>query len=476
MCLSILRLFGPRWLPNFFIRVTDDQRFPATFGERMRHHLGEEWENFVAAHKQNSPVSIRVNPRKLYTINYQHRIPWTTSGYYLDDRPIFTLDPLLHAGGYYVQEPSSMFIEQAVLQATNRELGLNVLDLCAAPGGKCTHLLSLISKDSLLVSNEVIRSRVSVLEENVLKWGYPNSVVTNNDAKDFQRLGDFFDVILIDAPCSGEGLFRKDPQAVNEWSPDNVILCSSRQKRILKDIWPALKRDGILIYSTCTYNEHENEEVIQWLHESEDAESIRLTLDPRWGVEEISKNDTYGYRLFPHRVKGEGFFLSVMRKLSDGATRPKLRKTFASPARKVVDQLQEWLMLPQEKTFIFRKDELVQALPANKITDIELLANNLHLISSGTAMAAIKHDKLIPDHALALSVELNAKNFSTIDLDLQDALRFLRREAIEAKYTKKGFALVRFNDLALGWVNVLESRINNLYPAQWRIRMQDRKE
>jgi NOL1/NOP2/fmu family ribosome biogenesis protein len=383
---------------------------------------------------------------------------------------------VLHAGGYYVQEPSSMFIEQAVRQATNNGADLNVLDLCSAPGGKSTHLLSLISMESLLVSNEVIRSRVPILEENILKWGHPNFVVTNNDPKDFQRLGAFFDVIVVDAPCSGEGLFRKDPDAVSEWSPDNVLLCSNRQRRILKDIWPALKRDGILIYSTCTYNEQENEEVLQWLHESEDVESLRLTLDPQWGVTEITRNDTYGYRLFPHRVKGEGFFLSVIRKLSEGASRPKPRKIFTSPAKKIVDQLQDWLLLPHEKKIILRKDQLVQALPANRIADIELLANNLHLMSSGIALATIKHDKLIPDHALALSVELNVKNFSTIDLNLQDAIRFLRRDSIEARDTKRGFALVRFNDLALGWVNVLDSRVNNLYPAQWRIRMQDRKE
>jgi len=442
----------------------------------MRHHLGGEWENFVAAHQQNSPVSIRVNPQKRFPTNYQHKIPWTASGYYLDERPTFTLDPVLHAGGYYVQEPSSMFIEQAVLQATNHGAALNVLDLCSAPGGKSTHLLSLISKESLLVSNEVIRSRVSILEENIIKWGYPNSVVTNNDPKDFQRLGAFFDVIVVDAPCSGEGLFRKDPHALNEWSPYNVLLCSNRQRRILKDIWPALKRDGILIYSTCTYNEQENEEVLQWLHESEDVESIRLTLDPRWGVTEIIQNDGYGYRLFPHRVKGEGFFLSVVRKLSEGDARPKPRKIFVWPEKKIVHQLHDWVAHPQEKTFILRKDQLVQALPANKITDIELLANNLYLISSGIAIAAVKHDKLIPDHALALSVELNVKNFRTIDLNLQDALRFLRRDAIEGGGAKRGFALVRFNDLPVGWVNVLDSRVNNLYPAQWRIRMQDPKE
>ncbi len=438
----------------------------------MRDHLGEEWVNFSAAHEQHSPVSIRVNPKKFYKIDYQNKIPWTTAGYYLDERPAFTLDPILHAGGYYVQEPSSMFIEQAVLQATNHQADLNVLDLCSAPGGKSTHLLSLISSKSLLVSNEVIRSRAPIVAENIQKWGNLNTVVTNNDPKDFQRLGAFFVVIVVDAPCSGEGLFRKDPDAVNHWSPDNVLLCANRQRRILKDILPALKRDGILIYSTCTYNENENEEVLQWLSESDDVEFIRLTLDPQWGVTEITKNGVYGYRLFPHRVKGEGFFLSIMRKLSGTDARQKSRKVFVPPDKKTLDQMHDWLTVPQEKVFILRQD-LVQALPANKINEIELLANNLHLISSGTAIAAVKHNKLVPEHALALSIELNAENFNTIDLNLHDSLRFLRKDTIEVSNAKKGFALVRFNDFPIGWVNVLDNRTNNLYPAQWRIRMQE---
>jgi 16S rRNA C967 or C1407 C5-methylase (RsmB/RsmF family)/NOL1/NOP2/fmu family ribosome biogenesis protein len=437
----------------------------------MRDHLGEEWENFSTAHEQHSPISIRVNPKKYHKINHQNKIPWTSEGYYLDERPAFTLDPTLHAGGYYVQEPSSMFIEQAVLQATNYRADLNVLDLCSAPGGKSTHLLSLISSKSLLVSNEVIRSRAPIVAENIQKWGNLNTVVTNNDPKDFQRLGAFFDLIVVDAPCSGEGLFRKDPDAINHWSTDNVLLCANRQRRILKDILPTLKRDGILIYSTCTYNEYENEEVLQWLGESGDVEFLRLNLDPQWGVTEITKNGVYGYRLFPHRVKGEGFFLSVVRRLSGSDTRQKSKRVFVPPEKKTLDQLRDWLTFPHEKVFILRQ-ELVQALPANKINEIELLANNLHLISSGTAIAAVKHNKLVPEHALALSIELNARNFEAIDLDLHDSLRFLRKDTLEVNNAKKGFALVRFNQLPIGWVNVLDNRINNLYPAPWRIRMQ----
>ncbi len=453
----------------------DQQEFPAAFEQRMRSVLSEEWQNFAIVHKQNSPVSIRVNPRKLSAHPYQDQIPWAATGYYLEERPLFTLDPILHAGGYYVQEASSMFLEQAVLQTINSSGAINVLDLCAAPGGKSTHLLSLLSEESLVVSNEVIRSRAPTLTENIQKWGSLNTVVTNNDPKDFQRLGAFFDAIVVDAPCSGEGLFRKDANARSEWSPNNVLLCANRQKRILKDVMPALKREGILIYSTCTYNEEENEDVLKWLSEVEDVEFIRLKLDQRWGVTEVVKDNVYGYRLFPHRVKGEGFFVSAMRKQSGEDSRLKPQKMFVPPARKIADQIRDWMKNPQEHSFIIRNDHLLHALPANKVTEIEWLAKNLYLISSGTDIAVEKHNKLIPQHSLALSTDLNAENFNTIELELLDALKFLRRETIAVEKSEKGFALVSFKGLPLGWVNVLDNRINNLYPANWRIRMQDRK-
>jgi len=455
--------------------LMDQQEFPAAFEQRMRNVLGDEWQNFAIVHKQNSPVSIRVNPPKLSAHPYQDQIPWAATGYYLDERPLFTLDPIFHAGGYYVQEASSMFLEQAVLQTINSSGALNVLDLCAAPGGKSTHLLSLLSRESLVVSNEVIRSRAPILTENIQKWGSLNTVVTNNDPKDFQRLGAFFDAMVVDAPCSGEGLFRKDAEARSEWSIENVLLCANRQKRILKDVMPALKREGILIYSTCTYNENENEDVLKWLSEVEDVEFIRLKVDQRWGVTEVVKDNVYGYRLFPHRVKGEGFFVSVMRKQSGEDSRLKHQKMFVPPARKIADQIREWIKNPQEHLFTVRNDHFVHALPANKVKEIEWLANNLYIISSGTGIAVEKHNKLIPEHSLALSIDLNSENFNKIDLELQDALKFLRRETIVVEKAERGFALISFKGLPLGWVNVLDNRINNLYPTNWRVRMQDRK-
>src|SRR6187399_197007 len=243
-------------------------------------------EAFKKVHESGEQVtSIRVNPSKQFEIsNLKFQIPWTEYGYYLEARPSFTFDPLFHAGCYYVQEASSMFLEQAVKQTIDLSQPLKILDLCAAPGGKSTHILSLITKESLLVSNEVIRSRANILTDNIVKWGCSNVIVTNNDPRDFQRLENYFDVMVVDAPCSGSGLFRRDPDAIEEWSEQNVALCSQRQQRILADILPALKNGGVLIYSTCSYSKEEDEEICEWLSDELKIKNEKLKIDLKWNV------------------------------------------------------------------------------------------------------------------------------------------------------------------------------------------------
>ncbi len=437
----------------------------------MQASLGDHWSDFFTAHQQPSTLSIRNNPFKPTKEFSAISIPWATCGRYLLERPSFTLDPTFHAGSYYVQEASSMFLEQAFSQTVDLSKALNVLDLCAAPGGKSTHLLSLINQDSLLVSNEVIQSRASILAENIQKWGHCNVVVTNNDPKDFQRLQGFFDVIVVDAPCSGEGLFRKDANAMKEWSEDNVVLCSQRQQRILHDVWPSLKTGGILIYSTCTYNESENEQILKWLKEEFQVESIPLKIKNEWGIVEVEQNSMKGYRFFPHRVKGEGFFISVVRKLNDQSeSRLHTKNTFPEPTAAIKSRLLEWILQPEGKKIITRNDRF-QFFPRNKSHEIEFLAKNLHLLSAGTYLATAKHDKLIPEHAMALSIELNTANFTSIPLENPDALQYLRKDTLTLVPDKKGFALITCKNIPLGWVNVLDNRMNNLYPSEWRIRI-----
>ena len=438
----------------------------------MQHQLKDAFPDFIKSLQEQPPVSIRLNPEKEFPVANTTLVPWTTHGRYLPERPVFTLDPAFHGGAYYVQEASSMFLEQAIKQCVDVSQSLYVLDLCAAPGGKSTHLASLMKPESLLVSNEVIRSRASILSENIQKWGSNNVVVTNNDPEDFKRLPGFFDVMVIDAPCSGEGLFRKDADAMHEWSEDNVILCSKRQRRIVSDVWSSLKENGILIYSTCTYNPEENEENLQWLKQERDVEFLKLKVDDTWGAVEVEQDGITGYHFYPHKVKGEGFFISVIRKKeSEETLRIKnARSNFQSPSKKILEQLQHWVIDAGNIAFIQRED-LVQFFPSTLSQAIDLLAKNLRLVSAGTFAATVKHDKLIPEHAMALSVKLNRDHFPVLDLNVDDALRYLRKETLSVTPDRTGFTLMRYQNIPIGWGNVLPNRINNLYPAEWRIRM-----
>lgn len=450
--------------------MTEDQ-FPRDFVKRLQAQLGDQWMDFVSAHRTPSPISIRLNPAKTDIAESGDAIPWSKYGKYLKERPSFTLDPEFHGGKYYVQEASSMFIEQAFLQTVDKSSPLNILDLCAAPGGKSTHLLSLMNEESLLVSNETIQSRASILSENIQKWGHANVVVTNNDPRDFQRVPGFFDVVVVDAPCSGEGLFRKDPVALKEWSEDHVMLCSKRQRRILNDIWPALKPGGILIYSTCTYSEAENEENLKWLNEEHPFESVRLRVKDEWQIRAVELDGLTGYRFYPHHVNGEGFFIAALRKTgSESTTRINSKNSFLQPNKKKLAQLSDWIKNPEKKYFIERNDR-VQFFQDNKVEEIGHIVKNLHVISAGTFMATAKHDKLIPEHAFALSLEIRRECFDSVPMDIDQALKFLRKETISVETNKKGFALVTFQNIPLGWINVLDNRVNNLYPSAWRIRI-----
>lgn len=446
-------------------------RFPEAFQEETKRRLGDDFGRFMESLNGAAPVSIRQNPAKNGLPLPGKPVPWSTFGRYLETRPSFTLDPRLHGGAYYVQEASSMFIEQAFRQLIALDAPLNVLDLCAAPGGKSTHILSLLSDRSLLVSNEVIRSRASVLAENLQKWGYQNSVVTNNDPDHFQSLPGFFDVMVIDAPCSGEGLFRKDHEAAEEWSPQHVALCASRQKRIVADAWPALKEDGILIYCTCTYNEQENEDNLLWLREQHDVEFLKVSTDG-WNIQETKKDDVIGYRFFPHRVKGEGFFMSVIRKKQvSPSLRIKANRDLTPAPAKIVNTLQSWIHHPERVSFFQWKD-LIYLFPEANTLHLGLLHQHLRVVNAGIATATVKHDKLIPEHALAMSTDLRRENFKTLSVSYDEAIRYLRRDPLTLPETDKGYHLIVFEDVALGWVNSLGNRFNNMYPVEWRIRMQ----
>jgi NOL1/NOP2/fmu family ribosome biogenesis protein len=360
-----------------------------------------------------------------------------------------------------------MFLEQALKQTVDLSKKLKVLDLCAAPGGKSTHIQSLISAESLLVSNEVIRTRTGILKQNIIKWGSENVVVTNNDPQHFSRLEGFFDVLVVDAPCSGSGLFRKDSQAINEWSEDNVLLCCGRQKRIIADAFACLKEDGILIYSTCSYSTEEDEDIADWLEDELKMENEKLKIETGFGITETQSGKTasFGYRFFPDKVKGEGFYLACFRKTT-GTQEIKFRPAKleqASAHEKSI--VAPWL---KKKDLQFLKTPFIHALPVEFSEDYSILKNVLNIQYAGVNIGEVMKEKLIPDHALAVS-SLLADGLPTTDLDYENAIRYLQRADISINASQKGWQAVSFKGHNLGWINALSNRINNYYPKELRI-------
>ena len=402
------------------------------------------------------------------------KIPWSSWGYYLSERPSFTFDPLFHAGAYYVQEASSMYLEQALRQTVELSRPLKVLDLCAAPGGKSTLIQSILPEDSLLVSNEVIRSRAGVLQENMIKWGAAGVVVTNNDPADLGRLENYFDVIVVDAPCSGSGLFRREPEAIEEWSPDNVQLCHQRQQRILSDIWPALRKDGVLIYSTCSYSKEEDEEILDWMITALGATSCQLQVDPAWHiVESQSEKGGYGYRFYPDKLEGEGFFIAAVRKEEgDTFTYPKSkRQGIEKLSRKDVEELKGWVKEVEALSF-FRHEDMIRALPAALMEDLSYLQSFCYLKKAGVLLGKPSVKEFIPEHELAMSTMIG-EQLSAVELSREEAIGYLRKDELRMTGDKlqgaRGWTLVRYQGQNLGWIKVLPNRINNYYPKEWRI-------
>jgi len=444
---------------------------PGSFIQRVRSQQYLNADKLFTALNEPSPVSIRINPSKWNkTPVNAEPVPWCRSGYYLSSRPSYTLDPLFHSGCYYPQEASSMFLEQALLQSAGLLKDLRVLDLCGAPGGKSTHLSDLIGDGNLLVANEVIRSRALVLAETLTKWGSINTLVTQNDPAAFGRLPGYFDIILVDAPCSGEGMFRTEV-AVNEWSSENAMHCSERQKRIIRDIWPALKEDGILIYSTCTFNPDENEENIKWLIDIHEAECLRLNIDGFTGVTEIDYQGIYGYGFYPHKVRGEGFFISVIRKKGKqhNVHIKSQRKKELDPAKDDIRIAGEWTSFPKEQLLKWR-DEVI-AVPCN-MENYLYLFSNLKIEKAGTKIFVVKNNDYLPSHALVLSNEIKQEAFPREDVDLSNALAFLRRDVIKLQNQSKGWNIVTYKGVNLGLVKNLGNRANNYFPVEWRIRME----
>lgn len=455
---------------------------PDAFSQQMKAYFGPEtYAVFEKALDADTKTSIRLNPFKpCEAFNNLPSVAWNPEGRVLEKRPIFTLDPLFHAGAYYVQESSSMFLGHILESVSALKDGI-YLDLSAAPGGKATLLGSYLGDEGFLVANEVIKARANILKENIIKWGLGNTMVTQNDPEHFGELHGFFDLVLVDAPCSGEGMFRKDPEARDEWSLDHVQLCALRQERIMDQAAALVNAGGYLIYSTCTFNERENEEIVKYVVSEFAYEPVRIPLQPEWNIIE-SKIETdegqfFGYRFFPHLVPGEGLFVTVLKRSDDAEVlEPRRVKDFKHPFLKSVSNAEAALIQSQvdlpENSIFYKLQESVFWLNSNFRQHFEFLSRYLNIKYFGMELGQFSKSQLIPSHEWAMSF-FPKTGFPTFDLDIKQALQFLRREEFSLSGDlPEGWILITYANLPLGWIKNLGNRINNYYPKEWRIRMQ----
>jgi 16S rRNA C967 or C1407 C5-methylase (RsmB/RsmF family) len=485
--------------------------FPPEFERSLNSDWGPVAAAGLLATLDGEPVvSVRFNPFKLAAMpGGLDGVPWNRYGAYLAERPVFTLDPAMHAGGYYVQEASSQFVEHLVRQSigsTGGEVpeGLRILDLCAAPGGKTTLYSTLVGPSGLVVANEPIRQRASVLADNVRRWGVGNVAVSCNEPRDFAPYRHWFDVLAVDAPCSGEGMFRKNREARGEWSPANVELCAARQKRILADAWDALRPGGVLIYSTCTFNRRENEDNVAWLSENFAVEPVETDVPETWNVEASALAAHKGgacdlqskavgirtFRFWPHRVRGEGFFAAVMRK-SDGRVKRETPRSKREPlvelSRAESRPLTNWVATPDAMKFA-RAGDNCYGYYRPHYHDVAALAGGLNIIYSGVCMGQIFGGKLRPDHALALFHDLAREDGDALvdtgasslhlpnglaavsPLTRDEALDYLRkRDPADVSRYAEGLNLLTHDGLPIGWTKRIGHRTNTMLPNSFRI-------
>ena len=440
-------------------------KLPEEFIEQLRGLLPDEWKELADTIATSEPsVAVRVNSaRGVGMPDGARRVPWCQEGFYLQDRLAFTFDPDWHAGRYYVQDASSMFIAHVIRQFIHEPV--RYLDLCAAPGGKTTAAVQALPPRSLTVANEIVPPRARVLADNVVRWGNPRCVVTSNAPAHLGKMTHYFDVIAADVPCSGEGMMRKDDEAVAQWSPALVEQCAQRQCEILSDVWQALRPGGLFIYSTCTYNRQENEEMARFIVEELGATSLEVPVEPDWNIHPAIGSDCHCYRFMPHRVDGEGLFMAVFRKEGD-APRQDLRVK-EKTAKKADEVGKNWLASPDEFV-IDQQGDLFIAVPQDIRREVTALRASLNVLHAGVELATVMGRKTVPHHALAMSTAMAAGAFPVCEVDYQAALRYLRGESVVLD-GPRGYVLVAHEGAVLGFANNLGNRANNLYPKPLRI-------
>ncbi len=457
-------------------------KIPQILIDSLQNVKGFDLDTFTQAHEQgNSPISIRLNPFKLiekWNIETTN-VPFSEYGKYVNNLPNFTADPLSHAGTYSIQEANSMSLEYVLRNVVDLSKHLRILDLCASPSGKNTHIASLITPESILVSNEVISTRSDILADNMTKLGTMNTIVTSNDPKDFGKLTGFFDVIIVDPPNSGSGLFRKNPEVIKDWSLENVALFAQKQKRIISDAWACLKEGGILIYSTSSYSPAENEEVMDWIKKKYGATAPRSVGRPApdggafshkffAGLKAPPSGAGGAVRFYPN-IQGEGFFISALKKTnSEKETYVRSGRPIKNNSRRTQREVfRPWIKDVDNYNWYDVKDEFFLIHSEHEYL-VNVLQSYLHIRKAGVKMGKIAGKDLIPDHQLALSLYLS-DNINRVELTEEEAMKYLRREDFTLNEAPKGWSLMTYKNLGLGWAKILPNRINNYFPKELRV-------
>ena len=448
---------------------------PIAFTERMRTQLGaEEAESLFAALDSVSPVAVRLNPAKCGeegVWSNGEAIAWSKNGRKLKERPSFTLDTAFHAGAYYVQEAASQFIDYII---SHEELqGKRVLDMCSAPGGKTTIYSTAVGEEGLVVANEYVRSRANILADNVRKWGMGNVLVTNNAPEHIAQFEGWFDMVAVDAPCSGEGMFRKEEVAREDWSEEAVKMCAARQLSIVREAWQSLRDGGLFIYSTCTFNEDEDEGLLRaFIEETGDVfePSQSVEIDDAWGIVKGEVGAFQTFRFFPHKTDSEGLFVAIARKAEPTTQRtPKARKRVMQEVDKNSrKELAKWLQHPDNYTFAMVADT-IYAYPSVQFKAVQALSEGLTAIYSGVAMGQIFKGKLKPDWALSQYIGFERTAVAVEEVDEERALDYLRKRDIAVGDMAEGINLITHKGRALGFAKRVGARCNNLYPNSLKI-------
>ena len=439
---------------------------PQAFSERIQNQFASCSEAFLGALDREVNTSVLLHPTKSAFLTIEGiPVPWNSFGRILHERPSFILDPAYHAGAMYSQESNSMLLAhvfQFILPELNAPV---VLDLCAAPGGKSLVLSTLLPSDGLLVSNEIIPQRLSILRENLDKWGLANGLTMGLSPEKIPFSGQF-DVIVVDAPCSGEGLFRRQISYRDEWKSSFAGVCAAKQEEILEEAHRLLKPGGFLIYSTCTYAPEENEKQVMRLVKNWEYTSTAVPMDASWQVDMWSEGEVEAYRMLPHLTPGEGFFCALLRK-PDGPTegfRQHKHAEVLALSKKEIDAAHRFVNNDCE---VWKNDANL-VFTGRKHPFLKSWLTAFPKSNSGTQIGTFLRDEFLPAQALA-NTRLASEGVPKVEVSREDALQFLRRESIVVP-EKLGWCLITHEQQHLGWGKALGNRFNNYYPNEWRIR------